>query len=81
MFAIAKSLIAVAFAASTAMAANVPVFSASDDYDEVNLNIRLLAKHNATDDGEGKPTKVIGELFLFASAHTNVFRCILVSIL
>jgi len=62
MFALAKSLIAVALAASTAVASNVPVFSASDDYDEVNLNIRLLAKHNATDDGKATPTKVIASV-------------------
>jgi len=29
-------------------AADVPVFSSNDDYDEINLNIRLLAAHNAT---------------------------------
>ena len=29
-------------------AADVPVFSSNDDYDEINLNIRLLASHNAS---------------------------------
>ena len=29
-------------------AADVPVFSSNDDYDEINLNIRLLAAHNAS---------------------------------
>jgi len=43
-------LVAAAFlGASSVLASNVPVFSANDDYDEVNLNIRLLAAHNATD--------------------------------
>jgi len=29
-------------------AADVPVFSSNDDYDEINLNIRLLASHNVS---------------------------------
>jgi hypothetical protein len=34
-------------------AAELPQFSATDDYDELNLNIRLL-QTNATDDGKNK---------------------------
>jgi len=44
-----KLLAAAFLGASSVLASNVPVFSANDDYDEVNLNIRLLAAHNATD--------------------------------
>jgi len=44
-----KLLAAAFLGASSVLASNVPVFSANDDYDEVNLNIRLLAAHNVTD--------------------------------
>ena len=49
MFAVAKALFAaVVLGGSSVLAADVPVFSANDDYDEVNLNIRLLAAHTNT---------------------------------
>ena len=35
-------------ALSYVAAADVPVFSSNDDYDEINLNIRLLASHNVS---------------------------------
>merc|ERR1719380_119776 len=35
-------------ALSVVAAADVPVFSSNDDYDAINLNIRLLAAHNAS---------------------------------
>lgn len=40
-----KSVAALVFGAASVLAADVPTFSANDDYDEINLNIRLLEAH------------------------------------
>ena len=67
-----KLLAAAFLGASSVLAADVPVFSANDDYDEVNLNIRLLAAHNATADAPaGSTYKVTGESCLFWYVQLN----------
>ena len=37
-----------AAAVAVASAADVPVFSSNDDYDEINLNIRMLSNTSST---------------------------------
>ena len=56
-------------------AADVPVFSSNDDYDEINLNIRLLAAHNST--GAANATfKVTGSLdSTYNTADTATVLC------
>lgn len=45
--------------ASAVLASNVPVFSSNDDYDEINLNIRLLEAHAKSNDTSTMPKVVV----------------------
>ena len=56
-------------------AADVPVFSSNDDYDEINLNIRLLAAHNATG-AQNATFKVTGSMnSKYTTADTPAALC------
>lgn len=49
-----------AAALAVVSAADVPVFSSNDDYDEINLNIRMLSNHSSAD--VATPTQVTGSV-------------------
>lgn len=55
-------------------AADVPVFSSNDDYDEINLNIRLLASHNTS--SVNATYKVTGSMdSTYSTADTATVLC------